>query len=321
MSGSVLSALARLAERRFPSFSEAADTVLDLLEAELPPGSVLLGQVDWEESEFRLIDVRGEAADRVQPGSTLPLAENANGGAGGLLDPSALSELAVRSYLAMPLETSAGGGAITLCALSSGTDRFTRGHLEVLAIAGRLLTYEWETVKWRADLRRLNERLRDPERTDPLTGLLNRTSFIEEVEREWRLAERGSTETYLLACRLDNLEELKRRHGDGVAELLLRDAADVIEEAIRRSDHAGRVSEDLYGAVLVGCKGQEGADAFFDRFQHALGRATAERPATFDLAYSVLALGQAESPEDALKEIEKAARKASVAAVTGGAPA
>ena len=55
-------------------------------------------------------------------------------------------------------------------------------------MAGRLLTYEWESVKWRADLRRLSERLRDPERTDPLTGLLNRVAFVEVAEREWRLA-------------------------------------------------------------------------------------------------------------------------------------
>ena len=108
----------------------------------------------------------------------------------------------------MPLQTH-GGGAITLCALSPATDLFTRSHLDLLAVAGRLLTYEWESVKWRADLRRLNERLRDPERTDALTGLLNRTAFIEALEHEWRLAERGSTESYLLACRLTNLV---RRH-------------------------------------------------------------------------------------------------------------
>ena len=45
-----------------------------------------------------------------------------------------------------------------------------RTHLEVLSVAGRLLTYEWESVKWRADLRRLSERLRDPERTDAAHG-------------------------------------------------------------------------------------------------------------------------------------------------------
>jgi diguanylate cyclase (GGDEF)-like protein len=316
VSGNVLSALARLAERRFQSFSEAADGVLDLLEGELPPGSVLLGQVDYEEGELRLIDVRGEAAAAIHAGSTLPLAPSSNGD-GGLLDPATLADLSVRSYLAMPLQTHAGGGAITLCALSSGTDLFTRSHLELLAVAGRLLTYEWESVKWRADLRRLNERLRDPERTDALTGLLNRTAFMEAVEHEWRLAERGSTESYLLACRLTNLSDVTARHGAGVGELLLRDAADVMEEAIRRTDHAGRLGDDVYAAVLVGCKGPAGADAFFERFQHALARVTGERPATLEVAYAVLALGRAESPEEALRQIEKAARKAKVV-VAGG---
>jgi diguanylate cyclase (GGDEF)-like protein len=316
VSGNVLSALARLAERRFQSFSEAADGVLDLLEAELPPGSLLLGQVDSEEGELRLIDVRGDAADTVNAGSTLPLAQHLNGNGGGLLDPATLEELSVRSYLAMPLQTH-GGGAITLCALSPGTDLFTRSHLELLAVAGRLLAYEWESVKWRADLRRLNERLRDPERTDSLTGLLNRTAFIEALEHEWRLAERGSTETYLLACRLTNLVHVTTRHGAGVGELLLHDTAGVMEEAIRRTDHVGRLRDDMFGAVLVGCKGQAGADAFFTRFQHALARVTSERPATLDVAYAVLALGRAESPEEALREIEKAARKAKVA-VAGG---
>ena len=84
-------------------------------------------------------------------------------------------------------------------------------------MAGRLLTYEWESVKWRADLRRLNERLRDPERTDALTGLLNRIAFVEASEREWRLAERGTLETYVLACRITNLGQISQRHGNAVA--------------------------------------------------------------------------------------------------------
>jgi diguanylate cyclase (GGDEF)-like protein len=310
--GTVLSALARLAERRFTSFSEAADTVLDLLEAELPPGSVLLGRVDWDERELRLIDVRGDAAGELQAGSTLPLAPDANGQAGSLLDPQALQRLSVRSYLALPLESSAGAGALTVCALASGTDVFTQVHLELLSVAGRLLTYEWESVKWRADLRRLNERLRDPERTDALTGLLNRVAFVEAVEREWRLAERGTIETYVLACRISNLRQIAERHGGAVGELLLKDAADVMQTAIRRTDYAGRLTDDTYGAVLVGCKGLEGAAAFIGRYGQAVASVTRERPAQLDFSYSICSLGSAESPEAALEQIETEARTGAV---------
>jgi diguanylate cyclase (GGDEF)-like protein len=312
VSGSALSSLARLAERRFTSFSEAADTVLDLLEAELPPGSVLLGRVDWDEAELHLIDVRGAVASELQAGGTLPLASGATSGGTGLLDPAALQRLAVRSYLALPLETSSGPGALTVCALASGTDVFTQTHLELLTVAGRLLTYEWESVKWTADLRRLSERLRDPERTDTLTGLLNRIAFVEASEREWRLAERGTLETYVLACRITNLGQISERHGSAVGELLLKDAADVMQSAVRRTDYAGRLADDVYGAVLVGCKGLEGAAAFIGRYGQGLQRVTHERPAQLELTYAMCSLGDAESPEAALERVETEARNAPV---------
>src|ERR671911_843448 len=312
VSGTVLSALARLAERRFTSFSEAADTVLDLLETELPPGSILLGRVDWDEGELRLIDVRGAATSELGAGSTLPLASTSNGSRNGLLDPRALQRLAVRSYIALPLDSSSGAGALTLCALAPGTDVFNQEHLEVLSIAGRLLTYEWESVKWRADLRRLNERLRDPERTDALTGLLNRIAFVEAAEREWRLAERGTLETYVLACRITNVRQISERHGVAVGELLLKDAADVMQTAIRRTDHAGRLADDAFGAVLVGCKGLDGAAAFIGRYGQALQRVTHERPAQLEVAYAMCSLGDAESPEAALERIETEARNSTM---------
>lgn len=305
MSGTALTALARLAERRLPSFSEAADAVLDLLEAELPTGSVLVGQVDWDGGEYRLIDVRGEAAAMLQPGSTLPLSHDSAGNGNGLLDPDTLSSLSVRSYLAVPLETSVGGGAITVCALAAGTHVYTRSHLELIAVAGRLLTYEWESVKWRAELRRLSERLRDPDKTDALTGLHNRTSFAEALEREWSLVERGSTDSFVVVVRLSNLGEVAERHGDGLKELLLKDAAEVLEAAIRRSDHAGRLADDAFGTVLVGCKGRAGAEAFYVRFEQALRRVTRERPASPELLHTIRALGDFESPEKALSEAEE----------------
>jgi diguanylate cyclase (GGDEF)-like protein len=308
VSGTALSALARVAERRFPSFSEAADAVLDLLECELSGGSVLVGQVDWDGREYRLIDIRGEAASALAPGSTLPLAPigNGNGHAGGLLHPDTLASLSVRSYLAVPLETSVGGGAITVCALAPGTGLYTRSHLELIAVAGRLLTYKWESVKWRADLRRLSERLRDPRKTDALTGLYNRTSFCEALEREWRLAERGSSESFVVAVRLSNLAAIAERHGNGLKELLLKDAAEMLEGAIRRSDHAGRLDEDRFGVLLVGCKGLQGTEVFYVRFDQALARAMQERPAALEVSYSIKALGGCDSPEEALAQAEEA---------------
>jgi len=93
-----------------------------------------------------------------------------------------------------------------------------------------------------------------------------------------------------------------------VAQLMLKDAADVMQSAVRRTDHAGRLAEDTFGAVLVGCKGLEGAAAFIGRYGQALTRVTHERPARLELSYAICSLGDAESPEAALARIEAEAR-------------
>ena len=93
---------------------------------------------------------------------------------------------------------------------------------------------------------------------------------------------------------------------------MLKDAADVMQTAIRRTDHAGRLADDSFGAVLVGCKGLEGAAAFIGRYGQALARVTQERPARLELSYAICSLGDAESPEAALARIEAEARSGAV---------
>ena len=95
-----------------------------------------------------------------------------------------------------------------------------------------------------------------------------------------------------------------------MAELLLKDAADVMQTAIRRTDYAGRLADDVYGAVLVGCKGLEGAAAFIGRYGQGLQRVTHERPAQLEVTYAMCSLGDAESPEAALERVENEARDA-----------
>jgi diguanylate cyclase (GGDEF)-like protein len=317
-----ISALARVAERRFQSFSDAADSVLDVLEDALPAGKIVLGQLDREDGSYRVIDVRGHGLEGIERGSVLPWVQgggNGSNGAGlsssGMLDPDFLHSLAIKSYLAVPLETSDGSSLGTLCAVGTETGLFTQDHVELLTLSGRLLTYEWESVKYRAELRRLEEQLRDPERSDGVTGLPNRTSFVTALDREWRLSQRGTVASWILVCEVANLGSVRERYGEGMAELVLKDIAEVLNGTVRRTDHAGRVGKAQFGVVLVGCKGQAGAAAFFDRFKDALGRVMRARPVGVGVAYGALALEGAASPEQALELAEEAAG----AATKGGA--
>jgi diguanylate cyclase (GGDEF)-like protein len=311
VSATAISALARVAERRFHSFSEAADSVLDVLEAALPPGKIVLGQLDQDEGSYRVIDVRGEDFEGIDPGSSLPWVHKpgANGnGTPGMLDPDYLRSLEVKSYLAVPLATSDGSNLGTLCAVGTQTGLFDQSHVELLTLSGRLLTYEWETVRYRADLRRLEEKLRDPERTDPVTGLANRTSFTASADREWHLSQRGTVVSWLLVCQVQGLRHVRETLGEAMADLILKDVSEALGATIRRTDHLGRVGQDSFATVLVGCKGSEGAAAFDARFQEAFGRVIASRPAQVSVTYGAVSLAEVESPEAALEAAGKAAR-------------
>jgi diguanylate cyclase (GGDEF)-like protein len=312
VSATAISALARVAERRFQSFSDAADSVLDVLEAALPASKIVLGQLDREDGSYRVIDVRGEGLLSIDPGSSLPWVQNpsptgANGNGAGMLDPEYLHSLEVKSYLAVPLATSDGSNLGTLCAVGTESGLFDQAHVELLTLSGRLLTYEWESVRYRADLRRLEEQLRDPERTDAVTGLANRNSLLASVDREWRLSRRGTVTSWLLACEVQGLREVRNSYGDAMADLILKDVSEALGGTIRRTDHLGRVGETSFATVLVGCKGPEGARAFFARFKEAFGRVVSGRPVDVRVSYGALSLAEVESPEQALEAAEDAA--------------
>jgi GGDEF domain-containing protein len=306
MTTSLLDALARTASRRFQSFSEAATSVLDLVHAAAPGERVALAQIDWEEGTCRMIDARGD--DGAVRGVILPLAgafPSANGlEAGRLIDPAALKALGLSRCSAAPLDASDGSTVGLLLATGEGA------HLPLLPVAARLLSYEWESISTRAELRRLSELARDRERTDPVTGLANRRTMLEAVGREWELGRRGTVMSYLVVYRLAGREALRERGGPAPADLLLKDVSEVLSGGVRRTDHLGRVDDDLLAVVLVGCALESGAQAFVARCERALAGVTAGRPAPIELAYGFQALAEAQSGEEALAIAEHAAREA-----------
>ena len=136
---------------------------------------------------------------------------------------------------------------------------------------------------------------RDRASTDPVTGLPNRETLLAAIEREWELSKRGTVESYVVVCHLRDRETVIERYGEAMTNLLLKDVAEVLGGAIRRTDYLARVSPDGLSAVLVGCKGPEGALAFLGRVERSLERATEDRPAGLQLSYGIQRLADADS--------------------------
>jgi diguanylate cyclase (GGDEF)-like protein len=303
MSLEPLDALSRLAERRFGSFADAATAVLDLLGGAVPGGCVLLGQVDWDANECRVLDSRGDGPAR---GAALALSGEPD--TAELIDPDTLADVHPGRWTAAALDAADGSVVGVLLAAARGDSPSPEQLSPPLLIAARLLSYEWESVSTRAELRRLADEARDRANTDPVTGLLARAALMLAIEREWELSRRGTVESHVVVCHLRDRPLLVERHGEAVADLILKDVAEVLAGGVRRTDHLGRVADDSLAAVLVGCEGPEGALAFLHRAEQALARVEAARPQTAPLSYGTQSLAEAETAAQAVQLAEVAAR-------------
>ena len=309
MSTSAIASLAGLARQGFRSFSEAASAVLDELERILPEGQIVLAQLDRDERVYRIVESRGDGVPALASGAVLdegmmaslgPDGGSENGSGRTRPDPGFLRAFSVGSAVSAPLETGDGDGVGMLCALAPNGGVYADQHADVLAIASRLLAHEWERIIWTADMRRLASQLRDPEHSDPLTGLLNGKSFASALEREHDLARQGTVESYVVVARVAGLVDARERYGEPMANLLLKDAAEALHRTTRRNDHAGRVGDDLLAAVLVDCRGAEGAAAFCTRVETAVARALIGRPERIQVLFGTHRLDEVTRAAEAL---------------------
>jgi diguanylate cyclase (GGDEF)-like protein len=311
--------LVALTEAHFQSFSEAAESILNALQ-EAVPGTVVLGKCDLDAEHCRVIEVCGPESERLQRGLMLPLiveeaSENGWSPPSGspqvvaesLLNPEYLRTLSFETWLAIPLELSDGQIVGLLCALADRGDVYRPSHMGLLAVAARLLGHEWERVQTRAELSRLQSQLRDDERSDPDTGLPNRARFVGLLDREWRLAKRGTVHSTVVACHV----ETKDPHdgaGQAIAKLGLKDAAASLASNARTTDRVGRIGDADLAVVLVGCENTQNAWRFVRRFQSALQRATHTRPFRIEVSFGVQTLADATSAQEALEAAEVASR-------------
>jgi GGDEF domain-containing protein len=311
-------ALIRICQPRFRSFSEAAESVLGAL-ADVVPGVLLLGQLNPDEHTCRVIGIHGEEVDGVYRGAILPLGSTPNGDEAARvavgpapsseIDPKFLDSIGLDSCLGIPLEMSDGRIVGTLAALDSRAGAYRCQHAAMLGIAARLLSYEWESVERRAELRRLRGRLPRSANVDPETGLLNREGFLDLLDHDWRLAERETVESVLVAFRVDG-------DGGAIGRLAVKTAAEVLEASVRTTDRAGRVGETTLAATLVGCRPEQ-ASAFVERFRAALERVTRGGNPRVELSHGIQALGGVSSPQEALGLADAAAGAAKPGAGLG----
>jgi diguanylate cyclase (GGDEF)-like protein len=97
---------------------------------------------------------------------------------------------------------------------------------------------------------RLYERTRKMALTDGLTGLYNRSSFFNNLEREITRSQRYGRNLSLLMCDLDRFKAYNDQYGHLAGDELLRSLARVLTSVVRKSDIAFRYGGEEFILLL-----------------------------------------------------------------------
>ncbi|MBV9656159.1 MAG: diguanylate cyclase [Acetobacteraceae bacterium] len=89
-------------------------------------------------------------------------------------------------------------------------------------------------------------------RTDPLTGLLNRRAFLEELTRHLDRLDREGAPGTLLFADLDNFKPLNDSLGHEAGDKALREVARLLRETVRPTDLVARLGGDEFAVWLNG---------------------------------------------------------------------
>ncbi len=89
-------------------------------------------------------------------------------------------------------------------------------------------------------------------RTDPLTGLLNRRAFLEEIARHMERLDRENQPGTLLFADLDYFKPVNDRLGHEVGDQVLLRTANMLRNAVRPSDLIARLGGDEFAVWMNG---------------------------------------------------------------------
>jgi diguanylate cyclase (GGDEF)-like protein/PAS domain S-box-containing protein len=170
-----------------------------------------------------------------------------------------------------------------------------------------------------------HEHMRALSRTDPLTGLLNRRAFFEELDRRLKRLERGERTAVLLFIDMDNFKLVNDRRGHRAGDEAIHALCRILGKQSRGGDLLARLGGDEFALWIEGL----GANSGRERAASILDAATvlapmsgdAQHPLGISIGLALAEPGGGESPEQLVARADQAMYRAKQAGKGGVAVA
>jgi diguanylate cyclase (GGDEF)-like protein/PAS domain S-box-containing protein len=165
-----------------------------------------------------------------------------------IVDPA--DQAKVGAAMMQTLEPNAKGGAIEFrTRTGNGTVRWVESRYTPIRDGnGRLVELEGIVIDI-TERKAAEEKISQLARTDALTGLANRATFVERLRQAFAAARRGAAPFAILYIDLDHFKDINDTLGHPAGDALLREMAGRLRQAVRESDLVARLGGDEF-AVL-----------------------------------------------------------------------
>jgi diguanylate cyclase (GGDEF)-like protein len=168
--------------------------------------------------------------------------------------PAALAALVNATHGSLvPLVTANGAGEdVQGVLLVGGGDTARDGVRETLEAVADLAGVAIEQERLRAALEEHGAWQERLARTDPLTGLADRTTFLQMLELEVVRATRQGTALAVVLFAVDDLQQISAAQGGRIADDVLRVVAATLADGLRLVDTIARLGPDEVGVIAPG---------------------------------------------------------------------
>jgi len=170
---------------------------------------------------------------------------------------------ALRSYIVFPILAGEGGKCIGLFSIESSSPGAFNGQVE------QILTTIIENASVAINRSLLYRKMEKLATTDGLTGLNNHRTFQEFMDKELERAQRYNRPLSFLLTDIDHFKSFNDTYGHPVGDMVLREVAACIRNAVRTNDIPARYGGEEF-AVIVPESDEQGAAIIAERIRRSV---------------------------------------------------